>query len=114
MLCDGIERDSTVVLVHDVVISGPIVSTSLSVAKFSAAEKALVILKDIHAEKSLTRLCRCSVDSQPELVVQPPENNGGGSGCAISETLGFNGDISDFEDIDAVAVILTADDELAR
>jgi endoribonuclease Dicer len=47
------------VLVHGVLVVGPIVSTSLAVARFLAAERALIILKDPESEKCLTKICTC-------------------------------------------------------
>ena len=52
--CDGIA-----VVVHGVLVVGPIISSSLAVARFLAAERALVILKDPESEKCLTQICVC-------------------------------------------------------
>ena len=52
--CDGIA-----VVVHGVLVVGPIISSSLAVARFLAAERALVILKDPESEKCLPRICIC-------------------------------------------------------
>lgn len=52
--CDGIA-----VVVHGVLVVGPIISSSLAVARFLAAERALVILKDPESEKCLTKICIC-------------------------------------------------------
>jgi hypothetical protein len=52
--CDGIA-----VVVHGVLVVGPIISSSLAVARFLAAERALVILKDPESEKCLTQICIC-------------------------------------------------------
>ena len=46
-------------MVHGILVVGPIISSSLVVARFLAAERALVILKDPESEKCLTRLCIC-------------------------------------------------------
>ncbi|KAG5651502.1 hypothetical protein H0H81_008396 [Sphagnurus paluster] len=65
----GIESEGMAVLVHDVVVAGPIISASLSVARFVAAERALTILKDVANQKSLLCLCKCKFgieDDEPE------------------------------------------------
>ena len=46
-------------MVHGVLVVGPIISTSLAVARFVAAERALAILKDSESEKCLTQICNC-------------------------------------------------------
>jgi endoribonuclease Dicer len=46
-------------MVHGVLVVGPIISSSLAVARFLAAERALVILKDPESEKCLTQICVC-------------------------------------------------------
>ena len=46
-------------MVHGVLVVGPIISSSLAVARFLAAERALVILKDPESEKCLTQICIC-------------------------------------------------------
>lgn len=58
-LHDGIQVDGMTVLVHGTVVVGPVVASSLSVAKFLAAERALMILSDATSEKALTRFCIC-------------------------------------------------------
>ncbi|GLB35495.1 putative dicer dimerisation domain containing protein [Lyophyllum shimeji] len=58
----GVEREGVAVLVHGVVIAGPIIATSQSVARFAAAERALVLLQAIDGDKSLSRLCTCRKD----------------------------------------------------
>lgn len=47
-------------MVHGVLVVGPIISSSLAVARFLAAERALVILKDPESEKCLSRICICA------------------------------------------------------
>lgn len=44
---------------HGVIVAGPIVSTSLVVAKNLAAERALAILQDEAHNRSLSRVCIC-------------------------------------------------------
>jgi endoribonuclease Dicer len=55
----GIQIDGIAVLVHDTIVVGPVVATSLSVATFLASERALMILSDVTLEKFLSRLCIC-------------------------------------------------------
>lgn len=38
---------------------GPIISSSLAVARFLAAERAMIVLKDPESEKCLTQICVC-------------------------------------------------------
>ncbi|KAF5386991.1 hypothetical protein D9615_001961 [Tricholomella constricta] len=58
-LRDGVESEGMAVLVHDILVAGPIVAASRSVARFVAAEKALHLLRDSDGAKSLSRLCDC-------------------------------------------------------
>lgn len=44
---------------HGTVVAGPIVSNSKNVAKFAAAEKALVVLRDSDEGELLKELCDC-------------------------------------------------------
>ncbi|KAF8061657.1 hypothetical protein FPV67DRAFT_1704520 [Lyophyllum atratum] len=55
----GISSEGMAVVVHGVVVAGPIVAASQSVAKFVASERALPLLKDSEGSKSLSRLCDC-------------------------------------------------------
>ncbi|KAF9009493.1 type III restriction enzyme [Cyathus striatus] len=48
------------ILVHDHVVVGPIVSASIGVAKFVAAERALAVLRDSSSNKHLSCFCECS------------------------------------------------------
>ncbi|KAF9484901.1 hypothetical protein BDN70DRAFT_871881 [Pholiota conissans] len=54
-------REGITVAVHGQVVVGPIVSTSLNVAKFLAAERALAILRNPESPKSLSCLCDCAM-----------------------------------------------------
>lgn len=53
-------QQNVTVLLHDSVISGPITSSSGTVAKFLASERALVYLQDVNQEHCLSRLCDCT------------------------------------------------------
>lgn len=55
------EREGIAVVVHNIVVAGPIVSVSHNVAKFAAAERALGILKNRDSEKALSALCDCAM-----------------------------------------------------
>jgi hypothetical protein len=48
-------------VVHGIVVGGPIVANSASVAKFSAAERGLTTLKDKEHQYSLGRICDCRI-----------------------------------------------------
>jgi endoribonuclease Dicer len=92
-------------VVHEQVIVGPIVSASLTVAKFLAADRALAILKDPESEKSLTSLCDCamSMDTmRSSLPVTAP-----GSLLVDSAELFVDTDDLLDKDIQEVADILT-------
>jgi len=63
------ERDGVAVLVHGTLVVGPIVSSSLNIARFAAAERALTKLRDPASDMNLASLCDCalamSVDGCP-------------------------------------------------
>ena len=67
------ERLGIAVLVHDQVVVGPIVSTSLTVAKFMAAERALTTLRDPGSSNSLALLCDCGM-SMDAIASQLPSS----------------------------------------
>lgn len=46
--------------IHGLVVAGPIVSTSLVVAKNLVAERALAILQDSCHQYCLSRICDCN------------------------------------------------------
>ncbi|KIM49536.1 hypothetical protein M413DRAFT_438720 [Hebeloma cylindrosporum] len=100
------ERDGVAVLVHGKLVVGPIVSSSLNIARFAAAERALTKLRDPASEMNLANLCDCalamSIDGCPPaspFVVDSTEPTGD-----ISST-----DDEDAEDIDEVAEFLIED-----
>jgi len=66
------ERDGVAVLVHGKLVVGPIVSSSLNIARFAAAERALAKLRDPASDLNLLNLCDCalaiSVDGCPPAV----------------------------------------------
>ncbi|KAJ7581534.1 hypothetical protein C8J56DRAFT_1168997 [Mycena floridula] len=65
------ERLGMEIRLHDTVIAGPIVSTTLSVARSLTAERALSILSDSNAELYLGRVCFCQLGVQD--AVSPNE-----------------------------------------
>jgi len=87
------EREGYVVLVHGDVLVGPIVATSLPVAKGVAGERALAILRDNPSEKSLHNLCACKMVMQVDSL-------------SISEAQD-----SDIADVEEVVNILSQDGE---
>lgn len=91
------ERLGIAVLVHEQIIVGPIVSTSLTVAKFLAAERALTTLRDSGSDKSLALLCDCGM-SMDTIASQLP----GASPIAA-------GDLSDCDDTEDTTDILKLD-----
>jgi len=52
-------NDSVSVIVHDVVVVGPITATNLSLSKGLAAERARNVLADPSFDKCLAKLCNC-------------------------------------------------------
>ncbi|KAF9452311.1 type III restriction enzyme [Macrolepiota fuliginosa MF-IS2] len=56
---DGAAAEGVSAVFHGVVIVGPIMSNSKNVARFAAAEKALVALRDINEGELLKKLCNC-------------------------------------------------------
>lgn len=72
MNADNRRNDSFSILVHDIVIIGPITAGNLSLAKGLAAEKARSVLGDPNSEYSLLKLCNClrKMDMDP---VKPPD-----------------------------------------
>lgn len=88
-VCEGIA-----VLIHDIVVVGPIIATSLTVARFLAAERALGVLKDPDAEKSLVRLCTCGESMQVDGLIGDDD---------------FSDETGDAEE---VAAILTAPEDI--
>jgi endoribonuclease Dicer len=53
------QTEGVTVSVHGNIVVGPIFSTSLPVAKYAAAERAMAMLKDGETDKSLAHLCDC-------------------------------------------------------
>ena len=53
------QTEGVTVSVHGNIVVGPIISTSLPVAKYAAAERAMAMLKDGATDKSLAHLCAC-------------------------------------------------------
>jgi endoribonuclease Dicer len=47
------------ILVHEVLVAGPVTSSSAAVAKSLASEQALQILKDAASQNALSHLCDC-------------------------------------------------------
>lgn len=76
----GIEREGVAVLVHDVVVVGPVVAVSITVAKFAASERAWAVLRDPDADKSLSQLCDCGkameVDVTRTVEIDPAAEGG--------------------------------------
>ncbi|KDQ59634.1 hypothetical protein JAAARDRAFT_77685 [Jaapia argillacea MUCL 33604] len=57
---DSKRNDSISVVVHDVVVVGPITAGNLSLAKGRASEQAKVVLQDAQSDKYLGRICNCA------------------------------------------------------
>ncbi|KAJ3785329.1 hypothetical protein GGU10DRAFT_313078 [Lentinula aff. detonsa] len=67
------EREGTQAELHDVVIAGPIISTSSAVAKNLVAERALAILQDTCHERCLTRVCLCETSGKADVGSSPED-----------------------------------------
>lgn len=52
-------NDTICVVVHDIIVVGPVTASSLPVARAFASEHARMILQAPDSEKSLTRICDC-------------------------------------------------------
>lgn len=52
-------NDSIEVLVHDTVVAGPILASTLALARATASVEALAVLQDEGSEHSLHKLCGC-------------------------------------------------------
>ncbi|KAF8655840.1 hypothetical protein AX16_002924 [Volvariella volvacea WC 439] len=69
-------------LIHDTIVAGPILSTSLAVARFAAAERALTILQAGESPKSLKDLCTCGrsmeIEPNPLALAHADDANEGG------------------------------------
>jgi endoribonuclease Dicer len=52
-------NDTICVVVHDVVVVGPVTASCLPVARAFASEHARTILQDDNSEKALVRICDC-------------------------------------------------------
>ncbi|KAJ7273027.1 hypothetical protein C8J57DRAFT_1449631 [Mycena rebaudengoi] len=63
-------RAGVSVLVHDILVVGPIESASAVVAKNLAAERALSVLMDTTGTKHLSRFCNCGEPSEKEKSAQ--------------------------------------------
>lgn len=88
-------------MVHGVLVVGPIVSSSLAVARFSAAERALVILKDPESEKCLTKICICGQEMAVDDMLDV-DSLAIGDEMLFAELLGS----SDLDDTDGVNLSL--------
>ncbi|KAF9265816.1 hypothetical protein L218DRAFT_120083 [Marasmius fiardii PR-910] len=66
-------REGTEVRLHGVLIAGPIVSNSSSVAKNLAAERAFSILQDGNDQRSLLKICDCHLHRPVEVAEQPTQ-----------------------------------------
>ncbi|EGO21809.1 hypothetical protein SERLADRAFT_441040 [Serpula lacrymans var. lacrymans S7.9] len=72
-------NDSVSVVVHDVVVAGPITASNLSLSKGLAAERARILLDDHSSDQCLTSLCDCSMAMKPQVpqvsLAIPDEND---------------------------------------
>ena len=98
----GIDTNGIIVLVHGTVVAGPIVAMSLSVAKFVASERALAILTDATAEKSLSQLCTCdgAMDLVQEVLPADPDENDPDSITTEDPLLDS---VSELEDVEGIS-----------
>jgi endoribonuclease Dicer len=60
---------------HDVIIAGPIISASMTVAKNLAAERALSILQDADQVHCFARVCICGIGSDSKMEVEDPRED---------------------------------------
>ncbi|KAK7049438.1 Dicer-like protein 1 [Paramarasmius palmivorus] len=83
------ESEGMLAYLHGILLAGPIVSRSMSVAKNLAAEKALEALKELGGEKSLGRICSCAVEKI----------------MAVSEAIELQMEITEDSDVGGVSVV---------
>jgi len=62
-------NDSVAILVHDVMVAGPVTAANLSLAKGLAAERARTVLEDPNSEHCLSRLCDCGKKMDVDAIV---------------------------------------------
>ncbi|KAF4614984.1 hypothetical protein D9613_003301 [Agrocybe pediades] len=55
-----VDKEGVAVLVHGVEVVGIVTSSSRSISKFAAAERALAVLRDENSANSLSKLCDCA------------------------------------------------------
>jgi endoribonuclease Dicer len=102
----GIQIDGIAVLVHDTIVVGPVVATSLSVAKFLASERALMILSDATSEKSLSRLCICGQIMEVDIADGVPQADSQEETSVAAKEADLD-DLSERKDLEEIAGILT-------
>ncbi|KIK99753.1 hypothetical protein PAXRUDRAFT_822437 [Paxillus rubicundulus Ve08.2h10] len=64
-------NDSVSVIVHDIVVVGPITAGNLSLSKGLAAERARALLGDPSFEMNLARLCDCRKTTEEPMDIYP-------------------------------------------
>lgn len=67
-------NDSVSVIVHELVVAGPVTASNLSLSKGLAAERARAILGDPTHEMNLVRLCDCrkAAEERMDICSEPP------------------------------------------
>lgn len=93
------------VLVHGTAVAGPVVASSLSVAKFLASERALTILSDVTSDRALSRLCTCGKAIEVGSADISIALQEGEMPCTAKEAT--PDDLSESEDLMEVTAILT-------
>lgn len=110
----GIPSEGIAVLIHNTIVAGPIVATSLTVAKFMVSERALAILSDPETENYLPRVCTCDKAMDVEINATNETSTVHTKGICSVSTMETPVELaSDMEDVDEVVAILTQVDLLA-
>lgn len=78
-------NDSVSVIVHELVVVGPIIASNLSLSKGLAAERARAILADSNHEMNLARLCDCRRAAEGRMDICSDEPPGDQIGQKVTD-----------------------------
>jgi endoribonuclease Dicer len=67
-------NDTICVVVHDLIVVGPVTASCLPVARAFASEHARTILQDEESEKALSRICDCEKQDVQEVQASKAES----------------------------------------
>ncbi|KAF8274257.1 hypothetical protein EI94DRAFT_1794472 [Lactarius quietus] len=69
------QNDTVCIVVHDIIVVGPVTGSSISVARAFASERARMILSTADSDKALVKLCTCNkqVVCAPQTEIAPDD-----------------------------------------